>query len=200
MKRKFFVFLSAILLGMIAASGCNQSDLAAEEAAIRQDKLVRGTAQHKLNAYNHFMEKGGSIAAFAARGSNGDTFDLVEFLKALNLDYGIYDNTIVISPSVPYTPDEDFVYTIEFSEGIVRGHTLEMGKSDDDWTFFEHYDSATDDIYQMLVGKQFYLIGMDEFEQMYSKLRILTTPPELLDEVNQAIGKEFEYSDTAPDE
>ena len=199
-KRRIFVVLSAFLLGLMATTGCYKRDIAAEEAAIQMEKLTQGTAQHKINAYNRFMEKGGSITAFAAPGSNGEVFDLAEFLKVLGLDYWIYDDTIVIRPNLPYTPDEDFEYTLEYSEDIVRGHILQMGKYDDSWTFYEHYDSATDVIYQMLIGKQLFLIGADEFEQMYSKLRILTTPSEHIEEVNWAIGEEWKLSDVAPDE
>ena len=197
--KKILLLVTAIF-GIFAMTGCETTVTKPEDeekvtvAPAPQIDLEQTTAQHKSAAYRSFMEAGGTMTAFYNDALQ--TFDLDDFLKTLGLVYSVTDGNIAILPNVPYAPDDDFEYIIHFTDDMVRGHDMFVGRNDDGgWSMSERYDSATDFIFQMSLNRQVYQIGADEFDQMYSHLRILTTPPELLDEVNKAIGAELEYSE-----
>ncbi|MBO4855028.1 hypothetical protein J5500_01310 [Candidatus Saccharibacteria bacterium] len=196
--KRLFLLIAAILMGLFATTGCGSTAAKAEND---EDRLVitppldlqQTTTQHKLDAYERFMAAGGKMTAF----SNSDlqTFDLNQFLDTLGLDYVVKDSHIIITPNVPYFPDDDFEYVINFEGDIIRGHDLYVGNNDNErWSMTEHYDSATDFIFQTSLDKQVYQIGADEFDYMYRNLRILTTPVELIREVNEAIDAELAYT------
>ena len=164
--------------------------------------LAQATMQHKLSAYENFEEKGGNMNAFLSEREDGIAFNLVDFLKTLGLNYDIYtyndkDDEIVITPNTTYLPDDDFEYIINFEDGMVHGHDMHVGRlANGEWIMNEHYDSATDFIFQLVIHKRtVYQIGVDEFDQMYRNLRVLTAPIDKIGEINESIDKELAYTE-----
>ena len=193
--RRFFLLLAALIVGVFATTGCQKRDLVTEDDTVKID-LVQTTAQHKLDAYERFEAKGGKMDAFGIAMPEGTLFDLLAFTETLGLNYEVNEKTIIITPNVPYEPSDDFKYVINIDDDMVRGHDMYVGNlGGENWTVSEHYDSATDCIFQMVLAKQVYDIGADEFDQMYRNLRVLTTPLEKVREVNEAIDAELSYSE-----
>ena len=194
--RRFFLLLAALIVGVFAATGCQKRDLATEDDNTVKIDLAQTTAQHKLDAYERFEAKGGKMDAFGIAMPEGTLFDLLAFTETLGLNYEVNEKTIIITPNVPYEPSDDFKYVINIDDDMVRGHDMYVGNlGGENWTVSEHYDSATDCIFQMVLAKQVYDIGADEFDQMYRNLRVLTTPLEKVREVNEAIDAELSYSE-----
>ena len=163
--------------------------------------LAQATMQHKLLAYENFEKKGGKMDAFISETDYGTSFHLIDFARTLGLNVEFFvrkdaDNEIVITPNATYYPDDDFKYILYYSEDMVRGHDMYIGRLvNNEWAYTEHYDSATDCIIFMQGTKFVYRIGIDELNQLYRNLRVLTAPIDKIGEINESIDQELAYTE-----
>lgn len=205
--KRLFYFLAIVASIAAIATACSKRSTSpaieddGEKLKVDEMPVIdieQSTIQHKMDAYKHFKEKGGHIDAYFIEYENSDVtlFDLNEFLKDLGLSYEKTEKAIVIKPNIEYSTKENFVYTINYKDDMVYGHDLMIGgPKDEEWDLYDHYDSATDFIFQAVLGRDVYMIGVDEFDQIYGKLLMLTTPAENLQEMNQLISEDLSYSE-----
>ncbi len=161
---------------------------------------AQATAKHKADAYGRFMARGGTLHPYFSDSEDGPILNLKAFLDDLGLDYTVKANQIVIMPSVKYSLDEDFMYTIIYNEGMIRGNRTNVGRGAGGWQTTDAYDSATDFIFLVTLDEKTYYIGCDELDVMYKSLRMLTTPADKLAEVEKAIEAELGFADGSTEE
>ena len=193
--KKIFYFLAIVASIAAIATACSKRSA----NPVIDDDGERLKVDEIPVVDKHFKEKGGHIDAYFIEYKNSDVslFNLTEFLGDLGLSYEKTEKTIVIKPNIEYFTEDNFVYTINYEDDMVHGHDLVIGgPKNGEWDLYDRYDSTTDFIFQVVLGRDVYSIGVDEFDQIYGKLLMLTTPTENLQEMNQLISEDLAYSDS----
>ena len=209
---KKLLIVLAFLVAFSCLTACDKADATNSTSVEPEDQrmvqgyhpevdLAQATMQHKLLAYENFEKKGGKMDVFFSETDYGTSFHLMDFARTLGLNVEFFvrkdaDNEIVITPNATYYPDDDFKYILYYSEDMVRGHDMYIGRlANNEWAYTEHYDSATDCIIFMQGTKFVYRIGIDELNQLYRNLRVLTAPIDKTGEINESIDQELAYTE-----
>ena len=115
-----------------------------------------------------------------------------EFFNLAGLDYVIIEKDIVVTP-INYNKESDFAIQIHVqSNGIISGYNLSKGRAaDNTWKESRDFESATDFIFDMVLGDEKYLIGADAMDALWRDVRVLTAPEDKVEVVNAAVDAEL---------
>lgn len=160
------------------------------------DKAVDRTAELKTLSYRNF--KGSTMDLIV---TDGYVIDLGKFFELAGLKYAISGGIIDIYPQ-DYNADEDFFVKIYYSAplNIVNGDTIGRERQDDgSWREQKSHESATDFIFDAVLGEQKLKIGADELDYLWREIRLLSAPADKAAEINAEVDAELASYYADPD-
>ncbi len=201
-KPIFFIVAACAIVACVICVRKTHSSVEAIDDTSAKDEIVdteaataEATAKHKVDAYERFMAKGGTLLPYFSDSVQGSVLNLEAFFNDLGLDYEVRTNEIVIAPNTKYSLDEDFMYVIFYEGEMIHGNRTGIGRGAGGWQTIDAYNSATDFFFLVALDGKTYFIGCDELDVMYRSLRVLTTPKDKIAEVEKAIDAELNFSE-----
>ena len=192
MEKKFPYFILIVVV-CFAICGCAKKENSATAITVTAEETPVSTTEDKTDelknmSFNNF--EGKTMEDIATDDAKAISFD--EFFNLAGLDYAIIEDDIVVTP-FSYNKESDFAIQIHVqSNGIVSGYTGSKGRTADNaWKESRDFESATDFIFDMVLGGEKYLIGADAMDALWRDVRVLTAPEDKVEVVNAAVDAEL---------
>ena len=202
MGRRFpFFILIAVACFIVCGCARKENSASAITVTAEYDTPVSTTEDKtdelKNISFNNF--EGKTMEDIATDDAKAISFD--EFFNLAGLDYAIIEDDIVVTP-FSYNRESDFAIQIHVqSNGIVSGYTVSKGRTADNaWKESRDFESATDFIFDMVLGDEKYLIGADAMDALWRDVRVLTAPEDKVEVVNAAVDAELASYYELPDD
>ena len=193
MGRRFPYFI-LIAVACFIVCGCARKENSASAITVTAEyDTPVSTTEDKTDelkniSFNNF--EGKTMEDIATDDAKAISFD--EFFNLAGLDYATIEKDIVVAP-INYNKESDFAIQIHVqSNGIISGYNLSKGRAaDNTWKESRDFESATDFIFDMVLGDEKYLIGADAMDALWRDVRVLTAPEDKVEVVNAAVDAEL---------
>lgn len=193
MEKKIPYFI-LIAVACFIVCGCARKENSASAITVTaENDTPVSTTEDKTDELKNISFKnfeGKTMEDIATDDAKAISFD--EFFNLAGLDYVIIEKDIVVTP-INYNKESDFAIQIHAqSNGIISGYNLSKGRAaDNTWKESRDFESATDFIFDMVLGDEKYLIGADAMDALWRDVRVLTAPEDKVEVVNAAVDAEL---------